>query len=239
MPTNALLTIRPDYELVTRYGAAWQTPIINAASTNGLPTIDLHTDNATATNFFSNIESQDPILVNILGHGNYNIIACQNDELLLQGGVNTNLLAGRVVYNLSCRAGRDLGITAFNEGALSFLGYTEDFWINLYNGDHPDGGMLDPLQDEAARGFFESHNVAPISFINGETTVDSYYASQRMFNDWIKIWESIDTGVAANLMWNRDYQILYGEDAPGFGAGRGIIPLLAFAPLLLIPLLKK
>ena len=238
MPTNSMLNIRPDYELVTRYGAAWQTPIINAASATGLPIVDLYGSNATATNFFSNIETQDPILVNILGHGDYNIITCQYGEMLLQGGVNTNILAGRVIYNLSCRAGRDLGRTAFNEGALSFLGYTEDFWICLSEGSHPDGGMSNPLQDEVARGFFESHNAAPISFINGDTTVDSYHVSQRMFNDWIETWEEIDSQVAALLVWDRDYQVLHGAGAPGQGGG--ILPaLLMLAPLLLIPVLGK
>ena len=40
MPTNSMLSIRPDYEIATRYGAAWQTQILNAA--NGvLPVVDL------------------------------------------------------------------------------------------------------------------------------------------------------------------------------------------------------
>jgi len=75
MPTNSLVSIRPDYELVTRYGAAWETQILNAASSAGLPTTDLYANNATATNFFSSLESQDPILVNLFGHGDYNLIA--------------------------------------------------------------------------------------------------------------------------------------------------------------------
>ena len=100
MPTQSAIFLRPDYELVTRYGAAWQTPILNATSTRGLPYIDLYGSDATRTNFEQSLTTQDPILVNIMGHGNYNLIACQNGETLLQGGVNTNILAGRIVYNL-------------------------------------------------------------------------------------------------------------------------------------------
>ncbi len=237
MPTNSLLTIRPDYELVTRLGAAWQTPILNAANAVGLPTTDLYGSNATATNFFSSIETQDPILVNLFGHGDYNLIVGQNGELLLQGGVNDDVLAGRVVYVLSCRTGRDLGASAYANGAISYLGYTEDFWVNFSYGEHPDGGMLDPLQDEVARGFFESHNAAPISYINGSTILDSYYISQSTFNYWIGVWESIDTLVAADLMWNRDYQILHPGPGP---APAGIVPLLLLGgALLLIPAMKK
>jgi len=152
--------------------------------------------------------------------------------------VNDDVLAGRVIYDLSCRSGRDLGASAINQGAISFLGYTEDFWICLTNGEHPDTGMLDPLQDETARGFLESHNIAPISYINGSEIVDSYYASQNKFNYWISVWESIDTNVASYLMWNRDYQILH-PFMPTPTVKAGVSPLIAFVPLLLVPLITK
>ena len=237
MPTKSAIFLRPDYELVTRYGAAWQTPILNAASGVGLPYIDLYASNATLGNFSSTLNSTDPILVNIMGHGNYNFIAGQNDALLLQGGFNTNILAGRVVYNLSCQAGRDLGRTAVNEGAISFLGYSEDFWISYTYGNHSDGGMLNPLVDETARGFFESHNAAPISYIRGSTIPDSYSSSQSTSNYWINVWEQIDSQIAALLVWNRDYQVLNMGELP---PAPSILPaLLMFAPLLLIPLMKK
>ena len=235
MPTNSMLSIRPDYELVTRYGSSWMTQILNATT---IPVVDLYGSQATTSNFFNTLETQDPLVVNILGHGDYNLIACQNNEILLQGGVNTNVLAERVVYDLSCRAGRDLGATAFNEGATAFLGYTEDFWMCYSHGNHPDGGMVNPLLDESARGFFESHNIAPISYLQGSTVSASYNASQSKSNYWISVWEEIDTQVAALLMWNRDYQVLYGEGSPIPGAGIGPA-LIMLAPLLLIPMLSK
>ena len=233
MPTQSALFFRPDYELVTRYGAAWQTPIISAAR---ISVIDLYGNSATRANFEQTISTNDPIFVNIMGHGNYNLIAGQNGETLLQGGVNTNILAGRVVYNLSCQSGRDIGRTAFNEGAISFLGYTEDFWMCYAYGEHPDGGMMNPLEDESSRGFFESHNIAPISYLQGSTIPSSYSASQNTSNYWINIWEQIDSQVAALLVWNRDYQILHFAGEPGAPIVAGIVPaLLMFAPLLLVP----
>ena len=102
MPTNSAVFLRPDYELVTRYGAAWQTPIISASGGSGLSVTDLYGPNATRANFEQTIATNDPILVNIMGHGSYDLIACQNNEILLQSGVNDDILAGRVVYNLSC-----------------------------------------------------------------------------------------------------------------------------------------
>lgn len=240
MPTQSMLSIIPEYDLATRYGASWQTKILDAANTTGLPYVDLYKENATNANFFSNLGSQDPILINILGHGNYNVIACQDGELLLQGGINSNLLTGRVIYALSCRAGRDLGRTSFNEGALSFLCYNEDFIFVISEGDHFDGGMTNCLEDETARGFFESHNSAPISFIQGLTTLESYYASQEMFSEWIQVWEEIDSQVAGFLVWDRDHQVLHGEDMPRpvVTLGLGFL-LLAFLPFIIPPIFGK
>ena len=239
MPEQSALFFRPDYDLVTRYGAAWQTPIISAS---GMPVTDLYADDATRSNFEQTIATNDPILVNIMGHGNYNLIAGQNGETLLQSGVNDNILAGRVVYNLSCQSGRGLGASAFNKGAISFLGYTEDFWICYTTGNHADGGMPNPLADELARGFFESHNIAPISYLQGSTIPASYSNSQSTSDYWINVWEQIDTQVAALLVWNKDYQILHyaGEpDEPVTPTAKILPALLMFAPLLLIPVLKK
>ena len=239
MPTNALVMIRPDYELVTRYGSSWQTQIVSATGGSGLSVTDLYGNNATRANFEQAIATNDPILVNIMGHGNNDLIVCQDGETLLQSGVNDDILAGRVVYDLSCQSGGGLGASAFSRGAVAFLGYTEDFWICYTNGDHPDGGMSNPLNDELSRGFFESHNIAPISYIQGSTISDSYSASQNTSNYWINVWENYgDTQVASLLVWNRDYQILHygGEPGePGAPTG-GILPgLLMFVPLLLVP----
>jgi len=238
MPTNTLLSIRPDYEIATRYGSAWLTQILGAASNAGIPTIDLYKENATASNFFSALETQDPLIINIFGHGNYNIIVCQDEELLLFGGINGNddVLAERIVFNLSCRAGRDLGTSAVNKGAVAFLGYVEDFIFAISGGNHPDGGMENPLNDQVAQGFFESHNASPISYINGADLGNSFWNSQDAFNYWIKVWENIDSHIAATLMWDRDCQVI-----KPFPVERrvGLFPvLLAFAPLM-ITLLKK
>jgi len=235
MPANNLLSFRPSYEIVTRYAASWMTQVLDATR---IPVIDLYASDATANNFFNALENQDPLIVNILGHGNYNLIVAQNNESFLTGGVNTSALSGRIVYDLSCRAGRDLGKTAFNEGAISFLGYTEDFWVCYTNGQHTDGGMVDPLQDQTSKGFLESHNIAPISYLRNSTILNSYYISQNKSDYWIKVWEQIDSQVASFLVWNRDHQILYFGEGPV--TGRGILPaLLMFAPLLLIPSLSK
>jgi len=242
MTTNSMLSIRPEYthklDVATRYGAAWQIGILNAAGSAGLPYVDLYKENATATNFFTSLETQDPVLVSIFGHGNYNLIVCQNEELLLAGCTNDQFLAERVIYDLSCRAGRDLASSAISKGAISFLSYNEDFIFVVTEGAHPDGGMNNPLSDEATRGFFESHNIAPISYINKRDLPASYYDSQNTFNYWINVWNAIDSQVAGFLMWDRDHQVM--KPIVTRPARLKLFPLaLMFVPLLMIPALKK
>ena len=236
--TNSMLSIRPDYEIVTRFGAAWLTQILNAANSAGLNYVDLYKEQATAENFFYSLNTLDPLIVNILGHGLYNLITCQYGETLFQGGVNTDLLAGRVVFDLSCEAGRDLADHAINEGCISFLGYSESFWVVIEGviGGHPDGGMDNPLEDKYAQAFFESHNAAPITYINEGDLGNCYQNSQNTFNEWIRFWNaSSDMSapfIIEKLIYDRDAQVLKPfVEKPKF-------PLLLFLPLLIIPLIS-
>ena len=239
MPTNINLVIRPSYKDeydITRYGAAFFSQITSASYNKGIPVTDLLAGNATSANFFSSIEADDPGLVNVFGHGWWNLITCQNDEIMLESGINTNVLANRVVFALSCMAGRDLASVAINEGCLAFLGYDESFYL-IVDTRVPAG---QELTDELARGFFEAHNAAPIAYINGAIPVDSFYASQNSFNHWIQTWEAIDSNVAAFLVWNRDHQVLKtieGVFEP-ITAPKLLPIVLALAPLALIPLWK-
>ena len=207
MPTNRMLNFRPSYEPVTRYAAAYQAQVLGAARSAGLPTTDLHATNATLQNFENILRTQDPLLINISGHGQDNYMTGQGGQPLLSPA-NANLMDGRVVYDLSCLSGRGLGPAVVNAGAISFLGYDENFWLVQMI----EGGIANPLNDEFAKGFFESHNAAPIAFIRGRSILRSYQISQDSFNTWIQAWENVDSAdailIAGYLLWDRDHQVL-------------------------------
>jgi len=246
MTTNSMLSIYPDYERATRYGSVWLQYILRAARDVGLPYVDLYKENATAENFFHSIDVLDPLIVNIFGHGNYNLIVCQDGKLLLEGGVNDEVLAHRVIYDLSCRSGRDLGDSIISNRAISFLGYNEDFVFDVYASLYYDPNS-NPLDDDRAQPFFDSHNSAPISFIRGSSISQSYINSQDRFNHWINIWSNSEDPIAPailqDLVWDRDCQVLKPEDiiepppiVPSFKIGP---LLLILTPLLIIPALKN
>ena len=130
MPTNRMLNFRPSYEPVTRYAAAYQGQVLSVARGAGLPFTDLHATNATLQNFENILRTQDPLLINISGHGQDNYMTGQGGQPLLSTS-NANLMDGRVVYDLSCKSGRGLGPATINAGAISFLGYDENFWLVL------------------------------------------------------------------------------------------------------------
>lgn len=208
MPTNRMLNLRPSYEVVTRYCAAYQNQVLSVARSAGLPTTDLHGNNATRVNFENVLRTQDPLLVNISGHGAPDHITGQGGQYLL-GLENANIMDGRVVYDLSCNSGAVLGPATINAGAISFLGYDVPFWL-VHLGEE---GLANPLADQFAKGFFESHNVAPIAFIRGRTILRSYQISQDTFTTWIQAWENIDSAdavmVVSYLIWDRDHQVLH------------------------------
>ena len=209
MPTNRMLNLRPSYEVVTRYCAAYQNQVLSAARSAGLPTTDLHGNNATKVNFENVLRTQDPLLVNISGHGAPDYMTGQDGEFLL-GTSNANVVAGRVVYDLSCNSGAVLGPATINTGAISFLGYDVPFWLVHTGGEE---GLANPLGDQFAKGFFESHNVAPIAFIRGRSILHSYQISQDTFTTWIQAWENIDSAdavmIVGYLIWDRDHQVLH------------------------------
>jgi len=208
MPKNRMLNLRPSYELVTRYCAAYQNQVLSAARTAGLAYNDLHGITATRTNFENMIKEQDPLLVNISGHGAPDYMTGQNGEYLL-GLANAKLMNGRVVYDLSCNSGAVLGPSTINYGAVSFLGYDVPFWLVSVGEE----GLANPLEDEFAKGFFESHNSAPIAFIRGRSILRSYQISQDTFTTWIQAWENVDSAdavmIASYLIWDRDHQVLH------------------------------
>jgi len=242
MTNTNLLCITPDYNDgtgATYIGAAWLRFLIDEeAKKVNLPFLDLYKEQATKTNFETEMQRQDPLLVHLFGHGNYNLITCQNGQILLTGCTNDQILAERVVYVLSCKCGRDLGLSAVRKGAFSFLGYKENFTFDTLNVPYPPG---DPLTDKVAEAFFRSHAAAIISYIHGNSVRKSYADSQHVFNYWIPIIEDIDPLYAADLVWDRDHQVLnIGEIEPPILPGKiKIAPLLLFAGLLLIPLLRK
>jgi len=241
---NKMLVIRPDYIdydinkdgtldfSVTRLISAWASLSLSTARNYGIEYRDLYKNNATRSNFEAQLNQFDPLFVFINGHGNKNLIVCQDGDLLLQGGLNTNILSRRVVYDLSCLAGAQLGPTAISEGCICFMGYTEEFIF--YSSDLP------PLADNVLRYFMDPVLTCVMSFLAGNSTSVSYTYAQERFDYWIEVLaNSTDRDAPAHistLLWDKDHHVLYGDGSATItGEIAPVVPIPPQPPTLATP----
>lgn len=105
----SLLITRPLYEGTTHYLFFWSEDVISFARSKSYKILDLKTKKANRKNLESYLKSKQPSLVLFNGHGASDLIAGQNDEVIIKVGENEALLKGAVVYALSCKTGKVLG----------------------------------------------------------------------------------------------------------------------------------
>jgi len=65
------------------------------------------------------------------GHGDVDVFTGQNEAVILEvGKYDSREIEGKVIKLLSCQTGVELGPDLIKNGALSFVGYTDDFlWV--------------------------------------------------------------------------------------------------------------
>lgn len=172
---KTILITRPEYDAATFYLSRWSEKIIGEANSKSIKVIDLHKDKANKKRVVGTLEKTSAKLVVFNGHGSEVAIYGQNDEAILETS-DTKAVKDKIIYARACRAANILGNNAVAGGAISFLGYTEDFILV-----HAVSGERQPLKDEVARMFLEPSNYVSISLLKGHTTGESNKRSQNLF----------------------------------------------------------
>lgn len=228
---NVVVCARSDYEEVTHYGAYWLSFAVDDARRRGLLIEDLLGPEATADNFRIAITTLDPALVYGMGHGNSNVFTLQNQEYALVACTNDQLLAGRVVYLLSCVTGAGLGPSAVGKGCLAYMGYDQDFSFIIED-------PYNPASDRYTNGGFRQGGIEPIlSLQAGKTAGEAFERTLAVFNQWIDYWSKSSDSQAslcvANLAHDRDCLVLVGEGQTKASTPRlfASMPLIAFSGL--------
>lgn len=204
-----LLITRPLYELTTHYLFYWNKKVINLAKTRGYKVLDLHTKKANKKTFTSYIRSRQPNLVLLNGHGSSDFVSGQNNEIIIKVGDNERLLKNKIVYALSCKTGQILGPKSVQAGAVSYIGYKEDFnfWGNSTYSARP-------LSDPRAKLFFVPSNQIGISLLKGHTVEN---ACKRAKNTFLKnvqklvVTNSSDQFIIPDLLWNMTHLHYFGN----------------------------
>ena len=127
MRKSSLLVTRPNYDLTTRFISAWAESVIDFAKKQANSLFDLVGEKARRNIFESMIRKHNPDIVFLNGHGGEKLVTGQDEEIIIESGVNDNLLKDRITYALSCKSAKVLGVESVKNGATAYIGYKDDF----------------------------------------------------------------------------------------------------------------
>jgi len=204
---HSMLVTRPNFDLTTRYISIWAKKIIALAKSKGDAVFDLDKKRANRKEFESVIRKKEPSLVFLNGHGNYNVVAGQDNEELIRVGDNEQLLKSKIIYALSCRSGKILGPSSIKFGADAYIGYDEDF-IFLYD----ENKQTRPEQDKTAELFLEPSNQVMVSLLKNHTPKEAHKNSKQSFARKIKKLLSsqstaLESSAVRYLIWDMQHQV--------------------------------
>ncbi len=174
--SKSLLITNPDYDPCTRYLHKWSKEILEEAEKRGIDVVKLEKNKVTKKEFEGRMKKVKPSLVVIHGHGNNNCVCGHEHEVLIEAGVNDNILANKIVYALSCRSAAGLGVISVKNGARSYIGYIKDF---AFGSDY--NKFSHPENDNLAKLFLEPSNQVSISLIKGNTAGEASRKSKIKF----------------------------------------------------------
>ncbi len=150
----------------------------------------------------------DPLMFTGAGHGSTNAFTSNTERDIITLS-NAYLLAGRIVYLLSCSTAAELGPEALRQGVLSYAGYDRDWsWVQ-------DNIEIDPYKDPHGDSFFRSSNEYPISLLNGLNVAQSHQKAYDSYSYWVEYWRTSGDNYSAEMMkwllWDRDHLVTLGN----------------------------
>ena len=214
MKKGILITL-PRHDDVTEYLSQFSQQIEDVAKEKSIEIKALRDKEAVKEVFEKIIKKQDYKMVIFNGHGSDKIIT-GNKEILIEAGVNDNLIRDRIVYARSCHAGAILGVSCTkNSKEGCFIGYDRPF--QFYVDTQWTGN---PLKDNTAKLFLESSNLVPISLIKGNSASHANEnAKKQMLKNIRKIIAKADSESfkLAESLWNNfEGQVLHGNPSAKF-----------------------
>ncbi len=159
----SVLITAPESDITTFYLASYAKVIAEFAKSKGIKVFHLEREAVKREVFESILVKKKPALVLLNGHGSQTAIEGHKKEIILEEGINHQLLSGKLTYALSCWAASSLGKKA-TENAGCFIGYIMPFQF-YFDSEH----AANPNRDETAKLFLEPSNQLAISLIKGNS----------------------------------------------------------------------
>ncbi|MBI2575342.1 hypothetical protein HYV82_05655 [Candidatus Woesearchaeota archaeon] len=206
---SAYLTTRPEHDDTTHYLSKWCEETLSLAQVKGFKVIDLHREKAVREEVESRLKRLPACLCVFNGHGSEDTVTGHKNEPLITADKNGWLLKSKIVYAISCKSAKVLGIKSIENGAISYTGYDDDF-IFFYDPNR----LSKPLADETAKLFLEHSNLFITSLLKGNSVEES---RKRAFNklkeNMVKMLagDSQQANLSRFLWWNMQHFVSHGN----------------------------
>ena len=212
---KTILITRPEYDVATHYLSKWSEKIIDEAKKKSVKVIDLDGKKANKKRVVGTLEKTSAKLAIFNGHGSDVTIHGQDDEAILETS-DTKAVKDKIIYARACRAANILGHNSIAAGAISFLGYTQDFVLI-----HTIASERQPLKDEVAKMFMEPSNYVSISLLKGHSTSEANKRSKNLFRKNIERLiiagpTAADFRTISGLLRNMNHQVCLGKQDATF-----------------------
>lgn len=207
---DKMLNIMPYNCRYCKQGFYGMVHVSEEAIKQGIMLTELQKDQAVKAPVWDTLAREDPIFVNGVGHGNTWVYTGDSLSIIFTT-TECDILAGRIVYLLSCLTAIELGPAIIKAGGVAYGGYNIP-WAWMTEND-----QIDPYIEWHAEGFYRATNEFPIALIQGETVARARDRCIAEYNRWITIWETerTDDQYAADtikwLIYDRDGLTVLGD----------------------------
>lgn len=155
------------------------------------------------THFIPNATNNLTTYISGIGHGNYTTYTGHMGNHILEvGHYDPTEVNRKSIHFLSCETAGQLGPDTVDKGARSYMGYSENFWLQW---DDPKTPAVDEF-----RLFAQCDSTYDIFMAHGATPKQAYDATIAMFN-WA-ITQVPGTVAAGYLTYDRDHCRLIGDE---------------------------
>ncbi len=190
----SIIITLPNYDIETSYLSYYSQELIEFAETDGKTIISLKKPQLKKANFKKRVQTNNPSLIIINGHGNPDIIYGDKidgkEEILITEKEDNTYLLGRVIFARACSAAASLGKKIADDDSC-FIGFKVPF-VFYANEEY----ITNPMKDKRAKLFLEPPNDLSKSLIKGRSPEQSV--------------ETFNNNCSKNL-----YRVLSNQKEPG------------------------
>ena len=218
----------------TIYASYWIQRMMQEAQTAGHEVRGLTGYAVTAQGLLSSMESYQPDLVLLGGHGSSTMFLGAGYQTVLLACTNDQMMAGSRALFVSCLTGLTLVPSMVRKGAIAAQGYVKEFTWMISGEGVP---ASDPYAASFTRTLVESARV----IMQGGSWQDWYRTFQRVSQEEIARWGQSSDPLAASVIMclrsNASAAVISGagtiEEGGEVSVGSPVLPLLLVGALLI------